>query len=133
MRRISSIAIAVVMMGVCQAQDFTGQMANGRLWQSITDHERTFYVSGIHDHILALTLMGDQKPTEANAKWAPGFTIDDYVKELTLLYRDRENINIPVAYVFDYCTVKLKGKTRKDVLERLLMDLRGLAGHLSKD
>ena len=107
-------------------------MLNGSGWQSLTDNERTWYVSGIHDHILADILMADQKPTETGVgiKWASGSTVGDYVKELTHLYRDPANIRIPIALAVNHCTVTLSGKTPKDVLTARLMILRDMATHL---
>ena len=63
--------------------------------------------------------------------WAIGFMIKDYVNELNKLYRDGSNIRIPVPLAVDYCTVVLKGQTKKDDLETQLISLRKLASSLS--
>ena len=56
--------------------------------------------------------------------WAERFTVEDYVKELDALYKDRENINIPVVFAIDYITLKFRGDKTKAELESGLLFLR---------
>jgi hypothetical protein len=97
---------------------FTDGMLNGRFWIAATNEEKTVYVAGVVD---ALNLV------RQHARMADNFTSGDYIKELDKIYNDTENINIPLIWIFDYCTTKLKGETTKTALESNLIALRKLA------
>jgi len=100
-------------------REFTGELPNGRFWNSSTELERLAYVAGIRDAFL----LTDGQPEW----WAKGFTIGDYVKDINKLFAEGENVNIPMMWAFRYCTNKLKGEMSKDAQERALTNLRLMA------
>jgi len=55
---------------------------------------------------------------------AKGFSNYDYRRELNTLYKDRENVPIPVLLAYQYVTLKLKGQTTKQEMERRLIEVR---------
>ena len=62
--------------------------------------------------------------SEVTEKWAERFVVGDYVKELDALYRQRENVLLPVPVAVDYCTATFKGTSSKADLEQKLILLR---------
>lgn len=101
---------------------FTGGLLNGRAWETFPAAVKSMYVAGIKDSILAAAMASDSAPNKI--AWAEHFTVDDYVKELNLLYVDRENIRIPVVFGVRYLTQKFRGDRTKADLESGLMALR---------
>ena len=59
--------------------------------------------------------------------WTDGFTFGDYKKEVDNVYKDAENVNIPIIWTLQYCAAKLKPDARKANLEQLLINLRKIA------
>jgi hypothetical protein len=109
---------------------FTGQMSNGRLWQELDKDEKLSYVAGAHDILISITLTKLTKPTRENSNWAEGFTLIDYIKVIDEVYKDVENVRIPVPWVIGFSTQKLKGMLTKAELEDTLMSIRGLTSDL---
>ena len=64
------------------------------------------------------------KEEHAAPKWASGFVIEDYIRELDELYKDRSNIRIPIPLAMEYCTEKLKGTMTKPRLEGYLQIIK---------
>lgn len=132
MRNILTILVVLCSIGVAQNPGIsTGGMSNGRMWNSIDEGSKVFYISGVYDSLMLKSLTKSAPPSGDNMPWAIGFMIKDYVNELNKLYRDGSNIRIPVPLAVDYCTVVLKGQTKKDDLETQLISLRKLASSLS--
>jgi hypothetical protein len=104
--------------------DLTGGMANGRAWEKMTVVYRAFYVKGLIDQILWDNVGKDTD------RIADRYSAEDYVKELTTLYADRENIRLPIPKAFDYCTKKLQGRFTKQELEQYLISVRELVSTL---
>ena len=93
---------------------------NGRMWESMSDLRRAIFVSGIFEGIEVVRL----KQTTAEEAVAKGFTSGDYTKELDKFYSATENTNIPIAYAFDYCTLRLADQASPDFLHDRLKALR---------
>jgi len=102
----------------------------GRGWEALTETAKLFYVQGIKDGILiaATYLDGEERERILGTTQAKGFFPGDYMKELDTLYRDRENLLIPVSIAYQYINLKLKGTATKDELERKLVELRKRMG-----
>ncbi len=127
--RMRTILILVLLAGwslAAQESHSTKQMINGRAWLAMTDTAKTFYVSGVHDSIVAEGMVYLHPLEEVKKKWAERFTVGDHIEELNKLYKDRENILLPVPAALDYCTEKLKGGKSKDELEQILILFRTL-------
>ena len=109
-------------------------MMNGRGWESLTPVERGIYTLGIKDgmYLLSATIGGEAGSGLRHNNSAVGFSIDDYVKELTALYKSRQNINIPVVIAFQHVTFKLKGEMTKDQLESKLIELRKASNEMGR-
>jgi hypothetical protein len=50
--------------------------------------------------------------------------VGDYKKEIDTLYREGQNLHLPILMAIEYCTKKLNGDLTKDALEQILIDLR---------
>jgi hypothetical protein len=98
---------------------WTAQFPNGRFWNTSNEGQRLHYLTGVRD----AAFLSDRK-TEWMAK---GFTIGDYLKEIDKVFSEGENLNIPVVWVFRYCTNKLNGDLTKENQERVLGSLRLMA------
>jgi hypothetical protein len=125
MRKAVLLAVYALVCPLLQADDtiFTNQMANGRMWLGMDETRRLMYVGGVHDSLsfAAIHVVNSDK---AKPRWAVHFTIGDYVNELNAMYKDGEHIRIPIPYLVDYCTTKLKGETTKAELDILLISIR---------
>jgi hypothetical protein len=101
-------------------------MMNGRAWMILHEDAKTFYLGGLHDAMVAEAIVYFSSSDEVKKRWASGFTVGDYLKELDDLYKDRENLLLPVPAAMRYCTDKLKGERTKVDLEQELIALRKL-------
>jgi hypothetical protein len=100
-------------------------MLNGRFWQDIGLEGKLGYLSAFMDFSTYNALTGWKNEKDPSQyKWATGFVIIDYIKELDSLYSHPENLNIPVSMAIPYCTVKLRGDSSAAAMESLIMDLR---------
>ena len=115
----------------CSAQEvITAQSFNGRAWETWTAASKLAYVSGIQDGIAL-----GRHPFQGCPQYAATekdyvvekFTTIDVAREIDQVYKDRENIRVPVFLVFDYVVQKLRGRTTKVDLEKRLMALRKAA------
>jgi len=108
------------------AQDiiYTAQMNNGRSWIELSEPQKIFYVNGLHDAWVQAAFDSPNVNKFMSEKWAEHFVVGDYVRELDALYKDGENVRIPIPAAMDYCTLKLKGQTTKSELEKQLMFIR---------
>ena len=129
------LMISVLLAAPLCGQDQTGQMSNGRVWEIFNDLAKTSYMSAIKDAVIysafteSIITKQDIKNIVAE-KWAIGFNVGDYIKELDLIYKDRENIRLPITIAVSYCTMKLKGQSSKEELEQYLITLRTIAAGL---
>lgn len=100
-------------------------MPTGRFWQLLPDMAKLMYVQGAKDGIVLASAvdltLGSKILRQLDAQ---GFFPGDYVKELDMLYQDRENLPIPLPFAYQYCAQKLKGELTKQQLEEQLMQLR---------
>lgn len=85
---------------------------------------KLFYVSGLHDGIIAEAAVYFNKPDDVAKKWAKGFETGDYVKEIEEVYKHRENLLLPIPAVMEYCTIKLRGEKTEAELEQTLIFYR---------
>jgi hypothetical protein len=108
----------------------TAQMFNGRAWRTMDKSTKLFYVSGIRDQIALTVLIGVTSPNAETLPWASGFNTGDYIDELDALYKNTENVRIPIPFAVHYCTSKLKGGLTKEKLEAALITLRKLVSTL---
>jgi len=109
----------------CSAQDIvTTLMLNGRYWTNLSGQQRVAYLVGYHDAIIAAQVV-DLRPTdEAFKQWAEHFDLTDHLHELDELYRQRENVLLPIPIALRYCVKKLAGQSTKAELEQQLIALR---------
>jgi hypothetical protein len=117
-----SVALILTVFALPLAsQDFNGQttsqMLNGRGWLVMNSAAKVFYMTGLHDAIIAEASVFFRPVSEVTGKWAERFVVVDYVKELDDLYRHRENGLLPAPVAVDYCTAKFKGTSTKADLE----------------
>jgi hypothetical protein len=132
MRNVVLIFITFAAVGFTQTsiqQMDTGQMSNGRAWEIFNEPERVAFLTAIKDQLLYDFFTSDNgiaqlRAAQLRANWAEGFTVGDYLNELNVLYKDRENIRIPIVMAFRYCTQKLKGQSSKQELENRLLEMR---------
>ena len=87
--------------------------------------EKILYLTGVMD---GMTIGTSDLTTEQMAKlrktWPSGFTVGDFITELETLYKDRENVRVPIPMALQYCALKLKGEATKEELERRLILMR---------
>jgi hypothetical protein len=107
----------------------TVPLLTGRAWELMPEATKIAYLEGVRNGIvIAANNMPDNLRkvgfTLVEDNLAKRFTNDDYRNELDTLYRDRENVPIPVILGYQYVTVKLKGQTTKQELERRLIEVR---------
>lgn len=122
---LASLLLLPVSLG--QVQKPGDVMAiTGRAWEALTEMDKLLYVQGVKDGILIATtyLDGEERERIVDTTQAKGFFPGDYVKALDALYRDRENLPIPVLMAYNYVNLKLKGTATKEELERKLIELR---------
>jgi hypothetical protein len=131
MRYIVLVVLTCASLSFAQeTENFSGQMLNGRGWQVLPELGKSVYVTAVHDVIVSAIVQSGEVPSAENVKWAVGFNVGDYVNELNNLYKERENIRIPLPMALDYCTQKLKGHSTKQDLEARLILLRQLIATL---
>jgi hypothetical protein len=74
------------------------------------------------------TALSNTEEGKANAmmdeRWARKFTPKEYIAELDVIYKDRENVLIPIVMASRYCTRKFSGVFTKQQLEQQLITLR---------
>ena|ERR1035437_8912005 len=123
MRRIILMAILCgsQVFGQASSEMFTGGISNGRAWNVIPEEQKGTYLIAYRDYIYYRTVLDK---TLNNTPWAKGFVVNDYVRELDALYKDTENVHIPIPFGFAYCTKKLAGENTKKELETMLIALR---------
>ena len=106
----------------------TALMSNGRGWNDWSETAKVFYVAAYRDTLiyLAIGLPGaaDDTVKHFDAHWAKNAIVGDYVKELDVLYKDGENVRLPIPVAIRYCTMKLEGELPKNVLDSMLITLR---------
>ena len=124
MRRFLLVLVCVSALAESTSPIYTAGMLNGRAWESFPEPAKTVYVAGIQDSVLGNLLAAEETPRPDDIPWANNFTVDDYVKELNVLYKDRENIRIPIVLAVRYITTKLRGARTKDNLDYGLKALR---------
>ena len=118
---IRTVIIATLVASSLLSQDLyrTSGSLNGRKWETMDGLQQSIYVSGIFDGITIAALKSKEPLNLAEA-----FTVGDYRKELTHFYSSRENINIPISYAFNYCTLKFLGKMSEEAQQDELKALR---------
>ena len=122
-----ALLLTILLLGVLYGQDeidSTRLMCNGRMWRKMSVDHKLAYVMGIKDAWVESALASGDVTKFVENRWADRFTVKDYMKELDLIYRDGENIRLPIPAAIWYCTAKLKGKSTKAELERALIYLR---------
>lgn len=125
--------LLVVMIGIVTAQEpniFSAEMANGRLWVAMDTPTKTVYLTGLRDWMVFASFESGDQRKYLDEKWAAHFNVGDYVKEMDLLYREGENVRIPLPFGVAYCTVKLKGNLTKEELEQRLIGIRRMTASL---
>jgi hypothetical protein len=129
-RMVLKIALVVIfaatsLLAQDSSQNQTFGIWNGLWWTSMTITEKILYLTGVMDGI---TIGTSDLTTEQMAKlrktWPTGFTGRDFINELEVLYKDRENIRLPIPMALQYCALKLKGETTKEELELRLALMR---------
>jgi hypothetical protein len=116
-------------------QKHTGQMSNGRVWREFTTSAKTGYVLAFFDAFHYDGLVGTAaSPTSSIRPFrlTAGFNASDYIEKLDKLYGDAANVNVPLPFALQYCSVELAGKMTTQELENNLLDLRKLASTLAK-
>lgn len=94
---------------------------NGVDWMSVMVIKNTTLKKSVSETVLKKSVT---ETANEQALTNRGFTINDYRRELDLLYSDTENVNIPILFGIDYCRDKLSGKYTRAELERRLISLR---------
>src|SRR5260221_13383652 len=82
---------------------FTLGMTNGRGWILRGGRPGTYYISALRDamFLAALELESKDRDVFLTERWAEGFSVGDYKNELDLLYKDGENLRIPIVMAID--------------------------------
>jgi hypothetical protein len=130
---VLTLGLTVAAFGQTPDVKHSAGMLNGRFWQDIGLEGKLGYLSAYMDFSTYNVLTGwknDKDPSQY--KWATGFVITDYLKELDSLYSHTENLNIPVSMAIPYCTVKLRGEASSSAVESLIIDLRKLANSMPR-
>jgi hypothetical protein len=92
----------------------TMQMFNGRAWQEMPAGAKLIYLAAMFDGVVLKVIEKSKTDaefdTEMNLEWTSGFFSQDYIKTLDTLYKEPENILIPIPLALKfYCTKRLKG------------------------
>jgi hypothetical protein len=117
---------------VAVADSQTYGMWNGRLWNQLPKDGKTIYLNGFLDAVKwkvqekALPGWSEEKyQKEEHEEWAARFSVGEYVQVLDELYKQPENILIPIPMAVKfYCTPKLTGTSNVGDLENLLIKIR---------
>ncbi len=123
---IAVVILSALSVTVAWADDpmQTDQMANGRAWTGWDDGWKLTYLRGYLDLTIYSALQTSDPKRYLLEHWAYKAVIGDYEKELDALFRDGENLRLPVPMAVEYCTIKLNGKLTKDQLEQMLISYR---------
>lgn len=118
----------LVVAVLCSGQEMlTLGIPNGRVWKQLKHSERIEYVEALDEGVnLALAELDKcedhQKVVDGFAR--AGFTNEDRVAVMDAVYKDRENIRIPISAVFQFSLKKLSGQFTKEELEETLVKVR---------
>ena len=122
----------------CSAQEVapslvTGMYVNGAYWRDASVREKVAYLAGFHDAYLSALTKPDSSKSPSDMRWAVGVGMEQYVTEINAVYADKDNLPIPIPFVFDYCTYKLQKKiTTREGLKKALIDLRNLSVSMTR-
>ena len=93
MRRLILLTLVSSLIFAQATSDmFTGGLSNGRAWN--------IFPGRLRSYIIAIRQMSYQSILDKSLKftWAEKFTADDYIRELNTLYKDTENIRLPICF-----------------------------------
>jgi hypothetical protein len=79
---------------------------------------------------MRLALLGvaaKQSKARSPFKLTTGFSVADYAQKVDALYSDAANMNIPLPFAVQYCSIDLAGNRTKQELESSLIEVRKLA------
>lgn len=110
------LAIAIVSAGGVEAQSpqydaemKTGTLENGRLWLTLPNIVRTFYVDGFITGLQAGLGIGGGMAA-INRTMPYGFKLGDVVEEIEKVYREKENVRVPIVKTIMLVLQKLRGE-----------------------
>ena len=114
------------------ADSDTFGMSNGRLWNQLPKGGKLVYLTGLRDSVVwklqEKELSDEEYRKEVQQEWADRFTVGEYILVLDELYKQPENILIPIPMAMKlYCTAKLTGTWKVGDLENLVMKIRRAA------
>ena len=107
----------------------TGSLPNGRWWVTYPV-ERLIYLVGLRDGLNLVVANPQYFPNGkagVEAYRPKKSTNEDMIAEIDNLYKDRENIRIPVAFVYNFVNEKLNGSVTKTEVDLRIRRLRQLA------
>jgi hypothetical protein len=103
-------------------QDETYQLKNGRFWNVIPSEARPYFLTGILEGWSFHQSRAAFIPVkEAKAFTSTTFTVGDLEDMLTSVYRDPENLELPIAWAMMACDAVQRGETTRDAA---FMELR---------
>jgi hypothetical protein len=135
MLRLLTFVLVSAIAAMAQITERTNvTMINGRAWELLPAPTKAAYLQGIRDGLIIavsnlpenLSKIGIAVLDENQAR---GFGNEDYREELDTFYKDRENVPIGLPLAYQYITLKLKGRTTKQELERRLIEVRKIVSN----
>lgn len=129
MPKIVAGMMAVFLVGtISMGQDAdsitTMEMNNGRLWSAQADGWKVAYLASYRDQTAYAAIQSADGLKYLSTHWANKAIVADYTRELDTLYRDGENLRLPLPMAIEYCTLTLKGNLTKAQLEQILIEYR---------
>jgi hypothetical protein len=113
----------------------TGGLNNGRFWKILDQinepRTRPSYLSGFSDALAFIYQRLENEKNLEGSKEMETFleqldfdgSTNDMVAHLDSFYRDPANVQIPLPFAFEYCVMRTKGASAKE-LEDLLAQFR---------
>jgi hypothetical protein len=102
--------------------------SNCRNWNRLSDDQAIFYVAGLNDGMVTLSLDVPAANTRLDKYFQPDITLGEIQKGVNEICAQPENANIPVIFAVRAFTSKAHGAKPQDVEEYL----RGLRGSTEK-
>ena len=110
-------------------ENLTGSLPNGRFWVKYPA-ERLIYLVGLRDGLNLVVANPQYFPNGkagVEAYRPQKLTNEDMIAAIDNVYKDRENIRIPVAFVYNFVNEKLKGSLTKTDVDLRIRRMRQLA------
>jgi hypothetical protein len=125
MKRAVLLFMLVSSLALSQDQKQSVFVMTGRLWLALPENSKLMYISGMQDGMMMAAAWVDAVAQQKILSAKPsGFFPGDYMKELDALYKDTENLPLPLPVAYGWCNLKLIGTLTKAELEQRLIQMR---------